>query len=84
MNWPSCAGWFNILGVGLNMLGVLTLFYFRFEGIGGWLSRSLPPEHPNSLQGAVDRNQRRRWKQDAGTVLIVLGWVAQVIAQLFP
>jgi hypothetical protein len=41
MNHPSIAGWLNILGVSLNALGVLTLFYFRDLAIGGWVSNEL-------------------------------------------
>jgi hypothetical protein len=34
MNWPLCVGWLNILAVTLNAAVVLTLFYFRWLGIG--------------------------------------------------
>ena len=63
-----------------DMFGVLALFFFRDLPIGGVVSRSLPPDHPNSRQAAAARNKARVPKQWVGVGLIALGWVAQVIA----
>jgi hypothetical protein len=49
MNYPSIAGWLNIAAVSLNGLGVLTLFYFRPLGIGGFQTR-------DSVQATVAQN----------------------------
>jgi hypothetical protein len=77
MNGPTLAGWINIAAVTLNALGVLSLFYFRFEVLGGW-------QTDQSVADLRARNQARAWKQDVGVGLIGLGWVLQVIAQFFP
>jgi uncharacterized protein involved in cysteine biosynthesis len=77
MNWPSCAGWFNILAVTLNMLGVLTLFFFRKLDISGWVSRG-------SWQATVAENLSRVPKRRVGAALIGAGWAVQVVAQFFP
>jgi hypothetical protein len=77
MNSTSIAGWLNIVAVTLNAAGVLTLFYFRFEVIGGWQLRKSGAD-----LGA--RNQARVPKQRVGFGLIGLGWLLQVIAQFFP
>lgn len=55
MTCPAIAGWLNIAAVTLNALGVLTLFYFRSLGIGGYQSR-------NSLQTLVAQNLSARPK----------------------
>jgi hypothetical protein len=73
MTCPSIAGWLNIAAVTLNGLGVLTLFYFRPLGIGGFQTRA-------SVQATVAQNLSRLPKQHAGAGLIGLGWLAQVIA----
>jgi hypothetical protein len=77
MNCPSIAGWINIAAVTLNALGVLSLFYFRFEVLGGWAE-------DQQVADLRARNQARAWKQDVGVGLIGLGWLLQVIAQFFP
>jgi hypothetical protein len=84
MNWPSCAGWLNILGVGLNAAGVLTLFRFQFEAFGGQESRSLPPDHPASWQAKAPRNLARVPWQRVGVVCIGAGWGVQAMAQFLP
>jgi hypothetical protein len=84
MNWPSCAGWLNIAGVFLNMLGVLTLFYFRFEVFGGWERGRLPPEDPRSWQAKAKRNLARVPWQRVGVVCIAAGWLVQAVAQFVP
>jgi hypothetical protein len=76
-NSPTLAGWINIAAVTLNAVGVLTLFYFRFEAIGGLVSR-------DSWQAPAARNQARAWKQNVGVGLIGLGWLLQVMAQFIP
>jgi hypothetical protein len=68
MNRPSIAGWLNIAAVTLNALGVLTLFYFRFEVPGGWQERQ-------SVAELRARNQARAWKQNVGVGLIGFGWL---------
>jgi hypothetical protein len=77
MNWPSIAGWINIAAVTLNALGVLTLFYFRFEAIG-------PLPQRQSVFDISAKNLARVPKQRVGFGLIGLGWLLQVIAQCLP
>jgi hypothetical protein len=77
MNWPSIAGWLNILGVGLNAAGVLTLFYFRQLALVGWVSDKL-------VANIRAINLARVPKRHVGAALIGLGWLVQVIAQCFP
>jgi hypothetical protein len=78
MNHPSIAGWLNILGVGLNAAGVLTLFYFRdLSIVGAMVSDGL-------VAKIRALNLARVSKQRVGAALIGLGWLAQVIAQCFP
>jgi hypothetical protein len=76
MNWPSIAGWLNILAVTLNAAGVLTLFFFRDLAIGGWVTR-------DSWLAHVAQNLARVPKRRVGAALIGLGWAVQVIAQFF-
>lgn len=77
MNHPSCAGWLNIVAVTLNMCGVLTLFYFRLETIAPLMPRQW-------VLDITARNLARVPWRRAGAVLIVLGWLVQVIAQFVP
>jgi hypothetical protein len=76
MTCPSIAGWLNIAAVTLNGLGVLTLFYFRDLAIGGWVS-------DDWVAKVRAINLARVPKRHMGAALIGLGWLAQVIAQLF-
>ena len=77
MGRPTIQGWITIAGVFLNALGVLVLFYFRFESLGGWVSRPLVAE-------VRDRNLRRVMPRYAGFGVIWLSVLLQVVAQLFP
>jgi hypothetical protein len=69
------AGWIAIIAVTLNALGVLTLFSFQPESIGGYRSLQL-------LDDLAERNRRRVPWRGVGYVLIGLSWLLQVIAVL--
>jgi hypothetical protein len=84
MTCPSIAGVLNIVAVSFNAVGVLILYFFRFEAFGGMESRSLSPDHPKSWQAKAARNKERSWKQWVGVGCIGAGWAAQVIAQFLP
>jgi hypothetical protein len=77
MNWPSCAGWLNILGVFLNAAGVLFLFFFKSETPAPLMERQ------RVLNIKVENLARVPW-QRVGVGCIGLGWAGQALAQCFP
>lgn len=82
MRWPTIQGWISIVGVFLNALGVLVLFYFQLETHGGFDTRQA--DNPRSSAAVRARNLRRMPWRRAGFALIWASVALQVVAQTLP